>query len=230
MSKELQIQEWLNLKETVFTVADNSDKPKIASAKKMQLIRQLAPGLYTPDLTTNIDKLIMTHIWDIISAVYGTSIISRRSALFTGMAVDNAIEITAADNKKSITLGKYKITVISGPGPLEYDTLMAENIYIASEPRTILELAIQLAENTKLSKNKRAQMISEIHDWMNKKFDPSMVLQIEELNIKAKVLLHEHFYNYCKDVTGVIKQLTELLDFQPMQKPHKLTEEDLKFL
>ncbi len=230
MSKEEQVKEWLNFKETVFIARDGNDKAQIAAAKKLGLIRQLGTGIYTGDLYTNIDNLITSNIWDIISLAFGVSIISRRSALFSGMTVDNSIEITEYNNKKSTSVGKLKIVTLKGPPPLEDDTLMAENIYIASPARFIVEFAIYLCENRRLPKTKRAQLISEVHDWMNKKYDPSMILQIEDLNIRSKVLLHEHFYNFCADISEVIDILGQLLNFKPTPKPTKLTEDDLKFL
>ncbi len=229
MSMDTEIQNWASNKAPVFIIEDDDDKVKLAKAKKLGLVKQLAAGIYTCDISTSIENLVYKNIWKLISLAYGTSIVSRRSALFGGMIVDNTVDITVFSKKKSMKLGRFTIQTLNGPNPLNGDNFFAENIFISSIPRTLVELAVYLADNQKLTIPKKALIESEVHDWLNKNYDADKKSKIQDLNFKAHILLTENFSIYTKNIRTTEKILNNLLDFEPSVKRKKLTEDDLKF-
>ena len=119
-----------------FDAAALGERPSraIAAGRARQIIR----GVYTSDVTTSLERLVRTHVWEIVAHLIPDALIVDRSAgpvLFDGETLFVASGIRARD----LMLPGLRVAVRSGHPPLPDDPPWVAGLRRSSIPRALVE-------------------------------------------------------------------------------------------
>ncbi len=124
--------------EVVFSSSDTKTTARIHRAIKAEVLRKLAPRIYTSNMKDKPVDIIKRNRYLIISHLFPEGVISHRSALEGGVSPAGFIVLSYKYTKK-ISLPGLTIRLIEGPGPQPGDTPFMERLFLASRPRALLE-------------------------------------------------------------------------------------------
>ena len=111
---------------------------EIGNLEKNGLVRKIAPRIYTSNMTDKPEKIIRRNWFHLISELFPDAQLSHRSALDHAPTPNGHLYLTR--NKRSVLeLPGLTLHFISGPKPLEGDSLFFGNLRISSLPRAYLE-------------------------------------------------------------------------------------------
>jgi len=101
--------------------------------------RRIARGIYTPNLDDSPDIIVQRNRHDIIDALYPGTVVSHRSAIEIGAAVQPHLWLTGKFAKeRAISLPGLVIHVLPGSGPVSGD-IPFKRFHIAGQARYFLE-------------------------------------------------------------------------------------------
>ena len=118
--------------------SDKSLSQQRTSMIKKDLLRKIAPKIYTTNLEDEPDVIIRRNVFYIIGQLYPQAVISHRSAYELKPTADGDIYLTYSYSK-NISLPGLKIHLMEGPKGTEHDMPFIENLYISSLERRTLE-------------------------------------------------------------------------------------------
>jgi Fic family protein len=124
------------LKEILIGTAENSKE--IGNLEREGMVRKIAPRIYTSNLTDSPEKIIRRNWYHLVSELFPDAQLSHRSAL-DHVPTSNGHLYLTRKSKNSIELPGLTLHFISGPSPLEDDSLFFGNLRISSLPRAYLE-------------------------------------------------------------------------------------------
>lgn len=127
-----------NVMEIVMATSDKSLSQQRTSMIKKDLLRKIAPKIYTTNLEDEPDVIIRRNVFYIIGQLYPQAVISHRSAYELKPTADGDIYLTYSYSK-NISLPGLKIHLMEGPKGTEHDMPFIENLYISSLERRTLE-------------------------------------------------------------------------------------------
>ena len=127
-----------NVMEIVMATSDKSLSTKRTSMIKEDLLRKIAPKIYTTNLEDEPDVIIRRNIFYILGQLYPQAVISHRSAYELKPTADGDIYLTYTYSK-NISLPGLKVHLMEGPKGTEHDMPFIENLYISSSERRTLE-------------------------------------------------------------------------------------------
>ena len=127
-----------NVMEIVMATSDKSLSQQRTSMIKKDLLRKIAPKIYTTNLEDEPDEIIRRNVFYIIGQLYPQAVISHRSAYELKPTADGDIYLTYSYSK-NISLPGLKIHLMEGPKGTEHDMPFIENLYISSLERRTLE-------------------------------------------------------------------------------------------
>ncbi|AWB32984.1 Fic family protein [Orrella marina] len=126
------------LPEILFTGAGDpaADRAVLRMASSGQL-RKLHAGVYTSDLTSPAQMVVLRHWSSIVSHLLPDGVLSYRSGYDT-KPFEGSLYVTRGNRARTIELPGLTIKVIPGPGAVDGDTPY-KRLFLASQPRWILE-------------------------------------------------------------------------------------------
>jgi hypothetical protein len=102
-------------------------------------MRRLVRGIYTPNLEDAPDIIVQRNRHDLLDALYPGTVVSHRSAIEIGAAVQPHIWLTASLSKeRTVEYPGLEIHILPGKGPLKGD-IPFRRFHIAGQARYLLE-------------------------------------------------------------------------------------------
>jgi hypothetical protein len=123
--------------EVFSTTADQSEI--VAAGMREGKIRRLRRGLYTKNLSDDIEKIVARNFWQIVAALCPDTVISHRAA-FQGGRIGNLVVVTGPYDRKIEDLPGLRIRQIKGPGPLPGDAPFIGKLFMSSRGRFLMEV------------------------------------------------------------------------------------------
>lgn len=184
--------------------ARDHSRSTIYAAHARGELRQLARGLFTRDLDTPIDELVLQRLPAIVSALYPGAVISDRTARAGGRpSGDGSFFIVHERGAPTSLPGGIVIRPRGGRGPLEGDMPFADNLWFSSEPRALLENAVL----TRGRGDRVARTLTrpELEDWIDGLITQRGVEGINNLRDRARTLAPQlHLEDEFREIDGLI--------------------------
>lgn len=150
----------------VIVSARDHSRSTLYAANQRGELRQLAPGLFTRDLETPLDKLVRQRLPAIVSALYPGAVITDRSARTGGRPSDDGSLFIVHERTAPTRLpGGVVIRPRKGSGPLEGDMPFGDNLWFSSEPRSLLENVV--LTRSRGDRVARTLTRPELEDWVD---------------------------------------------------------------
>lgn len=110
----------------------------VSRAQADGLVRQLAPRLYTKNLTETPERIVRRNAWQIVAAFVPGALIADRTALENVPAEDGSVFIVSS-RKRDIELPGLKIRTRKGAEPLPDDLSFIGGLRLSSTARAYLD-------------------------------------------------------------------------------------------
>lgn len=111
----------------------------VSGAVRKGRARKLAPRLYTLNTADAPEAVIRRNRWQVVRLLHPGTVVSHRTALSGRPAPDGTVFITG-DYNRLRRLPGLTISMRKGPGALDGDRPFLGDLWIASEPRALLEV------------------------------------------------------------------------------------------
>jgi hypothetical protein len=153
------LDEWKNMGKTVqskvqeiiFGSSEKGESKDITAQLRDNLIRKIAPKIYTTNLTDQPSAIVKRNWFWILAHQYSDGLLSHRSALEFKPTPGGHIFLTHSYSK-NISLPGLHIHLIKGPTKIEGDTIFFENLHASQEARAFLENLQQVRTKGEQSK------------------------------------------------------------------------------
>lgn len=126
-----------NLHEIVFGSSDKAESKRVRQRVKIGELREIAPRVYTSNLTDNPEKIIHRNWFFILSHLYPDAVLSHRSAI-EAKPVNGHIFLTYSSTR-NVNLPGLNVHLLRGEGPESGTMHFFENLHRSSEARAYLE-------------------------------------------------------------------------------------------
>lgn len=139
-----------NLNEVIFSSSNKNESKKVQKQLKAGFIRELAPRIYTSNLTDNPENIILRNWFIVLSYLYPSAILSHRSAI--EVHPQNGHVYLTYSYSKNIILPGLTVHLLKGPDK-EHGTIpFFGNLFRSSEARVFLEILQQTRMTAEISK------------------------------------------------------------------------------
>lgn len=128
----------IHLQEVIFSSSDSMQGKVISKLLGKNLIRKIAPRIYSGNLTDAPEVIIRRNLFNILGKLYPKAMLSHRSALEFQPTATGNIFLTFTYTKK-IHLPGVTIRFLEGPGPINGDILFVNELYYSQLERALLE-------------------------------------------------------------------------------------------
>ncbi len=126
------------LQEIVFASSKKAESRQITALLKRNLIRKIAPRIYTSNFSDEPNVIINRNWYRILAHLYPDAIVSHRSALENKPTPGGHIFLTYSYTE-NVSLPGLTIHFLKGPGKIDGDNAFFENLYVSQEARAFLE-------------------------------------------------------------------------------------------
>jgi prophage maintenance system killer protein len=140
-----------NVREIMFGTSEKGESKEITAQLKDNLIRKIAPRIYTTNLLDEPSAIIKRNWFWILSNQYPDGLLSHRSALEFKPTPSGHIFLTHSYTE-NISLPGLHIHLIEGPTKIDGDTVFFENLHVSQEARAYLENLQQVRTKGEQSK------------------------------------------------------------------------------
>lgn len=128
----------LRLQEIVFATSNKAESRQITALLKRNLIRKIAPRIYTSNFLDEPNAIINRNWYRILAHLYPDAIVSHRSALENKPTPGGHIFLSYSYTE-NISLPGLTIHFLKGPGKIDGDNQFFENLCVSQEARAFLE-------------------------------------------------------------------------------------------
>lgn len=128
----------IRLQEIVLGSSDKAASKRIKSFEKQQLIKKIAPRIYTSNLEEGPETIIRRNWFRILAHQYPGTLLSHRSALEFKPTQSGHIYVTYTYTG-NVRWPGLTVHFLKGPGKTEGDHPFFENLYVSQEARAFLE-------------------------------------------------------------------------------------------
>lgn len=156
----------------------------VSRMAKAGAIRQIAPRLYTPNLTDSPDDIIRRNLWEVVRLLFPETVIGYRTAIEYKPSPEGVVVLTGSYDRVRALPG-LTIRQFKGPGPLEGDRPFLGSLHVASLPRALLE-CLRPSRSRKLGD--RALSIEAIEEHLEKRLRLGGVRALNEIRDSARTL------------------------------------------
>ena len=123
----------------VFATSDKAASKRILQARRDGQLREIAPRVYSSDLTSDPAAIIRRHFVLVLGHLFPEAVLSHRSGIEAQPTADGHIFLTYKYTKK-IKLPGLVVHLLEGPDAQPGDRPFGGlRLYFASEPRALLE-------------------------------------------------------------------------------------------
>ncbi len=126
------------LQEIVLGSSDKAESKRIKSFERHQLLKKIAPRIYTSNLEESPEIVVRRNWFRILAHQYPGALLSHRSALEFKPTPSGHIYATYTYTG-NVQLPGLTIHFLKGPGKTEGDNPFFENLYASQEARAFLE-------------------------------------------------------------------------------------------
>jgi hypothetical protein len=127
-----------DLQEVLFSSSDTSVSKQISMLEKNKKIKQIAPRIYTSNLTDEPENIIRRNLFHILGHLYPGAVLSHRSALEFKPTSNGNIFLTYTYTKR-IKLPGITLRFIKGHEAIQGDNIFMGKLYAAQKERALLE-------------------------------------------------------------------------------------------
>lgn len=124
--------------ELVFAGSDTVQSKKITAQVEAGTLRKIAPRIYTSNLADTPAAIIRRNWYRVLAALFPNALLSHRTALEARPTPDGHIYLTYTYTR-NVTLPGLTIHFLKGPGRIDGDQQLFENLYVSQEARAYLE-------------------------------------------------------------------------------------------
>ncbi|MBL7137856.1 MAG: Fic family protein [Bacteroidales bacterium] len=128
----------IHLQEVIFSSSDSKQGRVISKLLGENLIRKIAPRIYSGNLIDAPEVIIRRNLFNILGKLYPKAMLSHRSALEFQPTVTGNIFLTFTYTKK-IYLPGVTIRFLEGQGPINGDIPFVGELYYSQLERALLE-------------------------------------------------------------------------------------------
>lgn len=171
------------LQEIVFASSKKAESRQITALLKRNLIRKIAPRIYTSNFSDEPNAIINRNWYRILAHLYPDAIVSHRSALENKPTAGGHIFLTYSYTE-NVSLPGLMIHFLKGPRKIHGDNAFFENLYVSQEARAFLE---NLQVSRKATESKSLP-IAEIKERLDAIVRARGEKGLNELRDKAKEL------------------------------------------
>jgi len=141
----------------------------VSRAQADGLVRQLAPRLYTKNLTETPERIVRRNAWQIVAAFVPGALIADRTALENVPAEDGSVFIVSS-RKRDIELPGLKIRTRKGAEPLPDDLPFIGGLRLSSTARAYLDnMALSRRRSSEVSRTlTRAELEIRLDDLIRR--------------------------------------------------------------
>lgn len=123
----------------LFGSSQPSAAARLTKLLREKKIRKIASRIYSEDLETPPQEIVRINLHAIIRHFYPGAIISHRSAVEAKPSATGSFHLTHLGKNKTHELPGVTLRLWQGPPAAEGDTLLGEQLFIASRARALLE-------------------------------------------------------------------------------------------
>jgi hypothetical protein len=124
--------------EIIFASSDKKESAKISSYLKKEVIRKIAPRIYTSNLKEEPEKIIRRNWYKILAHLYPDALLSHRSALEFKPTPNGHVFLTYLYTK-NINIPGLTIHFLEGKTQIEGDNPFFDDLHSSQEARAFLE-------------------------------------------------------------------------------------------
>ncbi len=137
-----------------------------AAARRGKL-RRIVQGVYTRDLTTPLDVLVRTRLFEVVAAVRPGAVIADRSAVLGGKPTADNLLFLVHDKIPDVTLpGGIVLRSRRGAGALPSDLALPDGLHMSGQARTALENMVR--SRSRGGRTARTLSRSELETWLDR--------------------------------------------------------------
>ena len=223
-------------KELLLASNDANESKMLSRLLEKGRVRRIAPKVYTTNLIDSPASIIRRNLLELLAWRLPGSVISHRSAQSMRPTESGNLYVTYSFTKRIDTYPGLILNVMEGPKPLDSDISMGfVNLYVASEPRWMLEV-LQPARRGKDGESKGLAQIDVEHrledmltrggenalnDFRDKARIASeqlnMSAEFEKLNNLISALLSTHEASVLTSETGKVRAAGNPVDRQRVE-------------
>jgi len=115
-----------------------NESGRVSRAVKKGQLRKIGPALYTSNHSDPTALVVGRHVWEIVAHYAPGTVVSHRTAFDGRPSDDGTVFMTGAIAKRLDVAGLH-LRVRQGPGALPGDQPFVGGLFLASEPRLLLE-------------------------------------------------------------------------------------------
>ncbi len=148
----------------------SGDYPKtsVSRAVRQGKIRKIVTGVYTADLTADLDRMVADHRWRIIAHFMPDAVIADRSAATGGAPVSGVLFVVSGERRTPLELPGLTIVPRQGSPALEDDLPWPAGLSLSSDARTLVDNLT--ASRSRGDMPARTLRRSEIEQWLIDKY------------------------------------------------------------
>lgn len=204
------------LQEIILGSSDKAESKRIKALEKQQLIKKIAPRIYTSNLEEKPEVIIRRNWFTILANQYPDALLSHRSALEFKPTPSGHIYATYTYNE-NVRLPGLTIHFLKGPSKAEGDNPFLQNLHASQEARAFLE---NMQESRKSGEESKSLSRTEVEDRLEVIIRVRGEKGLNELRDKARALapvlqMGKEF----KKLDQLISNLLATGDSQKIQSP-----------
>ena len=167
---------------------DVASRDILSRAVRDGRIRRLAPRLYSADLASPVDEIVLANRWPILGRLLPGALVADRSAAEDGRVTGGRVFVVADTTRTSIRLPGLEVRIRPGT-PLDEpvaDPPWSDGLRMSSPARTLLD---NLAQSRRRGdKAARTLTMPELEDWLARKAIAWDSRRMERLRTQAIAL------------------------------------------
>jgi DNA-binding Lrp family transcriptional regulator len=148
------------LQEIILGSSDKAESKRIKALEKQQLIRRIAPRIYTSNLEEKPEVIIRRNWFTILANQYPDALLSHRSALEFKPTPSGHI-YTTYTYTENVQLPGLTIHFLKGPAKVKGDNPFVQNLHASQEARAFLE---NMQESRKRGEESKTLSRNEVED------------------------------------------------------------------
>lgn len=200
------------LQEIVLGSSDKAESKRIKALEKQQLIRKIAPRIYTSNFEEAPETIVRRNWFTILANQYPDALLSHRSALEFKPTPSGHIYATYSYTE-NVRLPGLTIHFLKGPSKVEGDNPFVQDLHASQEARAFLE---NMQESRKDGEESKTLSRKEIEDRLEVIVRVRGEKGLNEIRDKAKQLAS--ILNMDKEFKKLHQLISDLLATGDSQK------------
>ena len=177
----------LHLQEVIFSSQDSGISKQISKLLKAEVIRKIAPRIYSSNLEEPVEGIIRRNIFQILGNLYPGTMLSHRSAFEFKPTKTNLLFLTTSYTKK-ISLPGITLQFLKGYSPIEGDNKFSGELFASQKARAFLE---NLQATKKIGSDSKCLSLPEIEERLEQIIRVNGEDEINKLREQARAIAKE---------------------------------------